>query len=56
MRKNRVQQLEKAMKHRLRPNNGCVVINYEDNPLPQEEIDRLILEGIEIINVVYTNA
>lgn len=54
--KNRISALEKVIRDKNRPNGGCAVLNFLHDPLPQEEIDRLTLEGIKIVNVTYTDA
>ncbi len=51
--KKRLQVLEKARRHKMKPNNGCAMINYPDNQMTDEEKEEYTKQGIKIINVEY---
>lgn len=53
--KSRIYKLERAFKHKMLPNNGNVVVSYPDNPMTDEEIEKLKAQGITVINIVYVD-
>ena len=52
MKKKRVKILEEIRKNKLKPNNGNVIVNY-DNQMSDEEKEELTKQGIKIIDIIY---
>ena len=52
--KNRIDRLEKEVKDKSKPNNGCAIVSYPDNPLTDAEIKEFQDKGIKVIEVVFT--
>ncbi len=52
---NRLKKLERELRHKLLPNGGCMVINYEDSPLSDEEIEALTNQGVRILDISFVD-
>jgi len=51
MLKHRIAALEKIVK--FKPNNGCAIISYEDNPITDRERKQVTDKGILVIDVTW---